>query len=64
MPCSSRSSSVGKPAWSSVISVPPSRGANVNSMLIAKLEPSSRVSVVASRTRCGRSIASNTWRWW
>ena len=64
MPCSSRSSSVGKPAWISVISVPPSRGANVNSMLVTKLEPSSRVSVVASRIRRGRSIASNTWRWW
>ena len=29
--CSSRSSSVGKPAWTIVISVPPSRGSNVNS---------------------------------
>jgi hypothetical protein len=45
------------------MSVPPSRGSNVNSSEVSKLEPSSRVSVVVSRIRRGRSIASNTWRW-
>ena len=62
--CSSRRTSSGKPAWTIVISVPPSRGSKLNSIEVSKLEPSSRVSVVVSRIRRGRSIASNTWRWW
>ncbi len=55
---------LGNPAWTIVIRVPPSRGSNVNSSVVSKLDPSSRVSVEAIRIRCGRSIASNTWRWW
>ena len=62
--CSSRSSSLGNPAWTIVISVRSPRGSNVNSRLVSKLDPSRRVSVEASLIRCGRSITSNTWRWW
>src|SRR5215216_4362431 len=64
MVCSSRSHSLGNPAWTMVISVPPPRGSNVNSMVVSKLDPSGRVSVEAIRIRRGRSITSNTWRWW
>ena len=52
--CSSRRTSVGKPAWTIVISVRPSRGSKLNSIEVSKLEPSSRVSVVVSRIRRGR----------
>ena len=62
--CSSRSASLGNPDWRIVIRVPPSCGSNANSSAVSKLDPSRRVSVVVKRIRRGRSIASNTWRWW
>jgi len=46
-----------------VIRVPPACGSNVNSVVVSKLEPSSRVSVVVIRILRGGSIARNSCRW-
>ena len=59
-PCSSRSSSVGKPDCVTAMSVLASCGSKVNSIVKSKLDPSGRLSVVASTSRRGRSITSES----
>ncbi len=54
----------GEPGLDHVISVAPSRASNVNSSVVSKLDPSSRVSVDVIKIRHGRSITSKTWWWW